>query len=99
MLTKINNFFNGLYDVIVEIRTRQAEEILRKMQLKAVYCSLGTVHRGDWLIKASSLDDQIMIMCYNLKTVDRIFKMFYCEESAYNFIESLYDKNTKTCNG
>lgn len=95
MLIKINNFFNGLYDIIVEIRTRQAEEILRKMQLRAVYCSLGTVRRGDWFIKASSLDDQLMIVCYNPKTVERIFKMFYSEESAYSFIESLYDKNPK----
>lgn len=95
MLTKINSFFEGLYDIIVEIRTRQAEEILRKMQLKDVYCSLDTVRRGNWLIKASSLDDQLMIVCYNPKTVERIFKMFYSEETAYSFIESLYDKNSK----
>jgi len=48
-----------------------------------------------WQIKASSLDDQILIFGYNETTVDTFFKMFYNEEVAFNFIESLHDQNHK----
>lgn len=61
--------------------------------------SMQVVRRGDWLIKASALDDQIMVFLYNDVTMDYLFKMFYNEEIAYNFIESLYDKNCKVSNG
>ena len=54
---------------------------------------------GNWLIKARSLDDQILICGYNNKTVESFFMLFYNENTAFNFIESLYDKNSKTCNG
>lgn len=53
---------------------------------------------GDWLIKASSLDDQILMCGYKEGTVYTFAKMFYDEEVAYNFVETLYDKDTKTCN-
>lgn len=53
---------------------------------------------GDWLIKASSLDDQILMCGYKEGTVYTFAKMFYDEEIAYNFVETLYDKDTKTCN-
>jgi hypothetical protein len=60
-----------------------------------MYCSLQTVYRGDWQIKASSLDDQILIFIANSRTQETIFHIFYDEEKAYSFIESLYDINSK----
>jgi len=56
------------------------------------------VRIGDWQIKASSLDDQILLCGYNQVTVDSFMRLFYNEETAFNFVETLYDKNTKTCN-
>jgi len=50
---------------------------------------------GDWLLKASSFDDQILIFGYNHSNVDYFFKMFYDEESAHSFVEKLDDKNFK----
>ena len=50
---------------------------------------------GDWLIKASSFDDQILIIGYNQATVDYFFKMFYDEEVAREFMEKINDKNFK----
>lgn len=52
-----------------------------------------------WSIKASSLDDQILIFGHSEKKVDSFVKMFYSEEVAFQFIESLYDQNSKACNG
>lgn len=57
--------------------------------------SLDTVVFGNWLIKASSLDDQILITACNSNGVDFFTKMFYDEEVAFEFMESFYDKNTK----
>lgn len=50
---------------------------------------------GNWLIKASSFDDQILIIGYNIATVDYFFKMFYDEEIAREFMEKLNDSNFK----
>jgi hypothetical protein len=50
---------------------------------------------GDWLLKASSFDDQILILGYNHSNVDYFFRMFYDEESAHSFVEKLNDKNFK----
>lgn len=66
--------------------------------MKLLFCSLKSVKIGDWLIKASSLDDQILMCGYKEGTVYTFAKMFYDEEIAYNFVETLYDKDTKTCN-
>jgi len=52
-------------------------------------CSLRVVRVGDWLIKASSLDDQILIVCQNQYTMEVRFKLFYNEVIAHKFIESL----------
>jgi len=57
--------------------------------------SLDTVVFRDWLIKASSLDDQILITVYNKNKVDFFVKMFYDEELAFEYMESFYDKNIK----
>lgn len=57
--------------------------------------SLDTVVFGDWLIKASSLDDQILITGFNSNNVDFFTKMFYDEEVAFEFMEKFYDKNLK----
>lgn len=57
-----------------------------------------TVKKGNWLLKASSLDDQILICGYNEVTVESFMRLFYNEEVAFIFVESLYDKDTKTCN-
>lgn len=63
--------------------------------MKQLYSSLTTTRLGDWSIKASSLDDQIIICGFNEVTVDSFFKLFYSEDIAYNFVEGLYDKNSK----
>lgn len=53
--------------------------------------SLNTVKVGDWSIKASSFDDQIIMFGYSEHDVESFFKVFYDEESAFTFIESLHD--------
>jgi len=56
--------------------------------------TLGTVQRGDWLIKASCFDEQILIFIYNECIMLSKIAVFYCEEKARNFIESLYNDHT-----
>jgi len=60
------------------------------------HCTIVKV--GNWLVKASSLDDQILLCGYNQVTVDSFIRLFYNEETAFNFVETLYDKDIKTCN-
>lgn len=67
--------------------------------MKQLYSSLSTIRRGDWSLKASSFDDQVLICGYNEVTVDSFIKLFYNEETAYLFVESLYDKNSQTYYG
>lgn len=57
--------------------------------MKPYICTLRAIRRGDWLIKASSFDDQILIFLYNARTIDLHIRMFYNEELAFNYIESL----------
>jgi hypothetical protein len=64
--------------------------------MQSFHCT--TVKIGNWLLKASSLDDQILICGYNTVTVESFMRLFYNEEVAYNFVESLNDKDLKTCN-
>ena len=64
--------------------------------MKLKLCSLGVVKKGDWCFKASSLDDRILVVGFNYKTVAGFMKMFYNEEVAYYFMENFYDKNCKT---
>lgn len=64
--------------------------------MKQLFSSLATTRRGDWSMKASSFDDQILIVGYN--GVDCFVELFYDEEVAHNFIEGLYDQNIKTNN-
>jgi hypothetical protein len=64
--------------------------------MKQLFSSLSTIRRGDWSIKASSLDDQILICGFNKVTVDSFVELFYNEETAYKFVENLYDKNSQT---
>ncbi len=60
------------------------------------YVTLPTVMLGDWLVKASSFDDQILIFCFNARTIEHHTKMFYCEDSAHEYIERLLnDTNSK----
>ena len=44
---------------------------------------------GNWLIKASSFDDQILIFLHNERTIQTHIKMFYNEEKAHEYIEGL----------
>ena len=62
------------------------------------FCSMQCVKIGNWLIKASSLDDQIMVSGFNLETVEVFYKMFYSEEVAFKYMEKLYDKHCKVSN-
>ena len=50
---------------------------------------------GNWQIKASSFDDQILIAGFNAVTVGCFFKMFYNEETAREFMENINDKSFK----
>lgn len=60
--------------------------------------SLIPIRRGEWVIKASVFDDQILIFFWNECTMVFHTEMFYSEDTAYNFIESLYDSSPKTAN-
>ena len=51
--------------------------------------TLGTVKKGDWIIKASCFDEQILIFIYNECIMLSKIVVFYCEEKAYKFIEGL----------
>lgn len=51
--------------------------------------TLPTVVFGNWLIKASSFDDQILIFCFNMYTMEHHTRMFYDEETAFYYIEGL----------
>ena len=55
------------------------------------------IRRGDWLIKASSFDDQILILFWNDATMEQYTKMFYSENSAYQYIESLLENVNQNC--
>jgi len=62
--------------------------------------TLQPVRRGDWQIKASILDEQLLIFLYNEITMKADFKVFYSEEVAHEFIERLLnDKSSKTNHG
>ena len=61
--------------------------------MKDRLCSMQSFRRGDWHIKASILDDQILIFLINDNTMEHRTEMFYDEEAAYLFIESLYDRS------
>lgn len=61
--------------------------------MKLQFCSMRAVQIGDWLIKASSLDDQIFICGYKEGTVYTFAKLFYDEESAFSFMEKIYDQD------
>jgi hypothetical protein len=51
--------------------------------------SLLPVRKGSWVLKASVLDDQIMVLFHNTDSLAYFLKMFYNEEDAYVFIEGL----------
>lgn len=51
--------------------------------------SLLPVRRGNWILKASVFDDQIMIFFCHVDSLAFFIKVFYNEEDAYNFIEGL----------
>ena len=55
-----------------------------------------SVQIGDWLIKASSLDDQIFVCGFKEGTVYTFAEMFYDEKSAFSFMEKIYDQDYKT---
>lgn len=58
------------------------------------YASLGTIRRGNWLIKASVFDDQILIIIWNDNIMYCECAIFYNEEVAYNYIEEICNGST-----
>lgn len=52
-----------------------------------------TVQIGDWSIKASSFDDQLLILAANECKMETHFKIFYCEEQAHTFVEGLINND------
>jgi len=51
--------------------------------------SLIPVRRGDWVIKASVFDDQILIFLWNECIMESRCGVFYCEDTAFYFIERI----------
>jgi hypothetical protein len=51
--------------------------------------SLLPVKKGNWILKASVFDEQIMVFFFNPLTVAYLMKIFYNEERAYEFIEDI----------
>jgi hypothetical protein len=51
--------------------------------------SLLPVRKGNWFLKASVFDDQIIVFFNNPLTFAYFFKIFYNEDCAYEFIESI----------
>lgn len=62
--------------------------------------SLTPVQRGNWFVKASVFDDQILIFMWNEYILEAKSAIFYCEDTAYKFIErNCHDhSNCKTDN-
>lgn len=54
-----------------------------------LFCSLPPVRISDWIIKASSFDDQILVWFKHELWLDSELRMFYNEEQAYKFLERL----------
>ena len=54
---------------------------------KDVLTSLKQIEMNDWFIKASVLDDQILLILQNKKTLTTYCEMFYSEDLAHSFIE------------
>jgi hypothetical protein len=54
-----------------------------------IVLSLLPVRRKNWIIKASVFDDQIIVFFHNPLTLAYFFKIFYNEESAFNYIEEI----------
>lgn len=57
--------------------------------------SLAPVRRGDWIVKASVLDDQILIFFQHsiIMVVTRVV-MFYNEDDAYKYIERIIEDDS-----
>tara|TARA_A100001015_G_scaffold281254_1_gene344345 strand:- start:2236 stop:2412 length:177 start_codon:yes stop_codon:yes gene_type:complete len=45
--------------------------------------------KGDWLLEASTLDGQILVIGINLKNYNSFIRIFYDEEVAYSYIAKL----------
>ena len=65
--------------------------------MRSYLCSLQMIRRGDWLIKASSFDDQILLFIWNECTMEQHVVMFYCENKAHEFIERLFKNDYQNC--
>lgn len=63
--------------------------------MKLKYVTLGTVRFGEWFVKASLLDDQILLVGLRTDGLGQFVKMFYDEKKAHDFIEVLNRKNKK----
>lgn len=56
--------------------------------------TLVPIRRKDWIIKASVLDDQLLIFLWNECTMEAVVRIFYCEVKAHEFIERICDDDT-----
>jgi len=64
-----------------------------------LFCSIPTVRIGDWLVKASSFDDQILVWLKHVSWSESELRMFYNEEDAHKFLERLnYDYSNEINN-
>ena len=45
--------------------------------------------KGGWLLEASTLDGQILVIGINLKNYNSFIRIFYDEEVAYSYIAKL----------
>ncbi len=53
------------------------------------YYSFPPLRFGNWLIKASSFDDQILVFLKHELWLETEIKMFYNEEDAHSYIERI----------
>ena len=59
-------------------------------------CSLSPVKYGDWYIKGSVMDDQILLVGTGVDNYNSFIKVFYTEDDARKFMNTLRPKKPKT---
>lgn len=55
------------------------------------YCSLDVIRLGNWLLKISSLDNQIIVCAFNFLNDDFSLRIFDDELEACQYLEMFYD--------
>ena len=59
------------------------------MNKKLVLKSLSTVQKKDWAFKISAIDNQILVVAFNMESEEVHIKIFFSNHSCIAFMESL----------